>query len=202
MLLKEPDKGEVIFGGYDISRLSEAQKQQLRNRMGVLFQSDALFSSITVGDNIVYSIVKRKRVPPWIACEMAMVKLQLANLGVDAFSMYPGELSGGMKKKAALARALALDPDVLFLDEPTSGLDPISADEFDRTIRQIVDIMGITVVMITHDLPSLLICDRVAVLAQGELVYCGSPQGLPEVGDPWVRQLVSGERGRRFLIGT
>ena len=202
LLLKEPLKGQVLFDGRDVFSLNEEEKQALRNRMGVLFQSDALFSSVTVGENIIYSIVKRKRVPKGIACEMAMVKIQMANLPPEVFFMYPSQLSGGMKKKAALARALALDPEILFLDEPTSGLDPISADEFDKLIKEIAETTGTTVVMITHDLPSLLICDRVAVLSQGKLVYCGGPMGLVDVDDPWLKRMVHGERGRRFLVGA
>ncbi len=202
LLLKKPVSGKVLFNGVDAFSLSSSERQRLRNRMGVLFQSVALFSSITVGENIVYAIRKRSRVPKDMACEMAMLKLRLANLPEDVFFMYPSELSGGMRKKAGLARALALDPEILFLDEPTSGLDPISADEFDRTINSISRLMGITVVMITHDLPSLLISDRVAVLSNGKVVYIGPVEGLERVDDPWIKTLLSGERGRRFLGGV
>ncbi len=202
LLLKRPLSGRVLFNGVDAFSLSAHQRQSLRNRMGVLFQSVALFSSITVGENIVYSIVKRSGIPERFACEMALFKLRLANLSPEVFHMYPSELSGGMKKKAGLARALALDPEILFLDEPTSGLDPISADEFDATIRQVVDIMGVTVVMITHDLSSLLISDRVAILAGGRVIYEGPVEGARGVEDPWVKRLFSGERGRRFLGGA
>lgn len=202
LLLKEPVEGSVKINGVEVSRLSELEKQRLRNRMGVLFQSAALFSSITVGENIVYAITKRSRIPKEIACEMALVKLQLANLTSDVFNMYPSELSGGMRKKAGLARALAIDPDILFLDEPTSGLDPISADEFDRTIRKIVDLLGITVVMITHDLSSLLISDRVAILAEGKIIFSGALKDVVSVENEWIKKLFSGERGRRFLVGV
>jgi len=202
LLLKEPLEGSIRIDGVEVSGLTEVEKQRLRNKMGVLFQSAALFSSVTVGENIVYAITKRSKIPREIACEMALVKLQLANLSPEVFNMYPSELSGGMRKKAGLARALAVDPEILFLDEPTSGLDPISADEFDMTIRKIVDLLGLTVVMITHDLPSLLISDRVAVLASGKIIFTGPLKDVVEVEDPWVKKLFSGERGRRFLVGT
>ncbi len=202
LLLKEPDKGKVLFWGKDVFSLSSRERQELRDRMGVLFQSAALFSSMTVGENIVYTIRKKAKVSYKAACEMAAFKLELANLSSDVFHMYPSELSGGMKKKAGLARAMALDPEILFLDEPTSGLDPISADEFDRTISKVCRILGVTVVMITHDLPSLLISDRVAVLAKGKVVYEGEVKGLWQVDDPWLKKLLSTGRGRRFLGGV
>ncbi len=202
LLLKRPVSGKVYIYGVDAFRVSDAERDALRRRMGVLFQANALFSSITVGENIVYVIRKKHKVPEDVACEMALLKLKLANLTEDVFNMFPDQLSGGMKKKAALARALALDPDILFLDEPTSGLDPISADEFDRTLSDINRLLGTTVVMITHDLASLRISHRVAVLSSGRVIYSGAVEGLFEVDDPWVKQLITGERGRRLLSGS
>ena len=202
LLLKRPVSGKVYIYGVDAFRVSDAERDALRRRMGVLFQANALFSSITVGENIVYVIRKKHKVPEDVACEMALLKLKLANLTEDVFNMFPDQLSGGMKKKASLARALALDPDILFLDEPTSGLDPISADEFDRTLSDINRLLGTTVVMITHDLASLRISHRVAVLSSGRVIYSGAVEGLFEVDDPWVKQLITGERGRRLLSGS
>ena len=202
LLLKRPVSGKVYIYGVDAFRVSDAERDALRRRMGVLFQANALFSSITVGENIVYVIRKKHKVPEDVACEMALLKLKLANLTEDVFNMFPDQLSGGMKKKAALARALALDPDILFLDEPTSGLDPISADEFDRTLSDINRLLGTTVVMITHDLASLRISHRVAVLSSGRVIYSGAVEGLFGVDDPWVKQLITGERGRRLLSGS
>ncbi len=202
LLLKRPVSGKVYIYGVDAFRVSDAERDALRRRMGVLFQANALFSSITVGENIVYVIRKKHKIPEDVACEMALLKLKLANLTEDVFNMFPDQLSGGMKKKAALARALALDPDILFLDEPTSGLDPISADEFDRTLSDINRLLGTTVVMITHDLASLRISHRVAVLSSGRVIYSGAVEGLFEVDDPWVKQLITGERGRRLLSGS
>ncbi len=202
LLLKRPLEGRVYIYGVNAFAITEAERDALRRRMGVLFQAGALFSSITVGENITYVIRKKHKIPQNAACEMALFKLRLANLPEEVFNMYPDQLSGGMKKKAALARALALDPDVLFLDEPTSGLDPISADDFDRTISEINRLLGTTVVMITHDLASLRISHRVAVLSVGRMIYSGPVKGLFEVDDPWIKELVSGERGRRLLGGA
>ena len=201
LLLKPIAGGSLRIAGKEIDKLSEKEQQQIRNKMGVLFQSAALFSSLTVGENIVYTIRKRFKINKNLAQYIAFTKLKISGLEPDVFYMYPHELSGGMKKKAGLARALALDPEILFLDEPTSGLDPISADEFDRTIKKISDILNLTVLMITHDIASLKIVDTVAVLFNKKFVYTGSWKRLSSVENPWIKKYIGGERGKVLLNG-
>ncbi|WP_038057601.1 ABC transporter ATP-binding protein [Thermodesulfobacterium hydrogeniphilum] len=195
LLLLKPASGKIYFKGKDTSHLTPQEEQEMRDRMGVVFQFSALFASMTVGENIMYPVIKRRKIYNELIKENAFLKLKLAGLDEEVFYMYPEELSGGMKKKAALARALALDPELLILDEPTSGLDPISAEEFDHTIKTLRDLMGITVLMVTHDLSSLRIADKLLVLSKGEIAFYGHPKELSKARDEWIQQLISTSRG-------
>lgn len=201
LLLRKIDGGRILFKGKDITKLSPKDIDEIKKRIGVMFQFSTMLSSLTVGQNIVYVIKKRYNIDQKTAVDMAKIKLNLVGLNPDVFFMYPSELSGGMKKKASLAVALATDPDILFLDEPTSGLDPISAEDFDKLVRTLVDNTGITVVQITHDLASLIFTDTVAVISDGLIVYEGDPKGLINIDSSWVKNLTSTIRFRRLLYG-
>ena len=170
----------------------------LRSRWGVLFQGGALFSTLTVAENIEVPLKAfYPLLSPALAREIAGLKVALSGLPPEAADKYPSELSGGMKKRAALARALALDPELLFLDEPTAGLDPIAAAALDHLIRELADTLGLTVFLITHDLDTLhAICDRVAVLADGQVIAIGTIPQLMASTHPWIQAYFNGPRGR------
>lgn len=198
--LLRPDAGTIEIFGRDISSLSPAERRWIGGRWGVLFQDGALFSSLTVLENVEVPMREQLGLPRKIRKELALLKLSMVGLGPDAADKYPSELSGGMRKRAALARALALDAEIVFLDEPTSGLDPIGAEAFDRLIRKLQETLGLTVYMITHDLDSIFtICDRVAVLADHMIVRQGPPGELiRDPRHPWVKDYFCGERARIF----
>lgn len=165
--LNRPAAGSVKLLGVDMMRADDAQRAEVESRCGVLFQNGALFSSLSVLDNVMVPMREHHDLPLPLMQRLAALKLALAGLPADAGAKFPSQLSGGMVKRAALARALALDPDILFLDEPTAGLDPIGAAAFDQLILTLRDSLGLTVFLITHDLDTLYtICDRVAVLSQ------------------------------------
>ena len=188
--------GAIEVYGKNIDVLSTAERQRAEQRWGVLFQQGALFSSLTVLQNIQAPMREHLDLSPRLRDELAMLKLDLVGLPHDAANKLPSELSGGMIKRAALARALALDPDLLFLDEPTSGLDPIGAGEFDELIATLQRTLGLTVFMVTHDLDSLYaICDRVAVLGQGRVIAIGPISELLLSQDPWIKAYFHGKRG-------
>jgi phospholipid/cholesterol/gamma-HCH transport system ATP-binding protein len=194
--LHRPDAGKVLIDGKPVETISSTEKAAL---IGVLFQQGALFSSLSVAQNVMLPMREHTRLEPAERERIAAVKLELAGLDADAALKFPAELSGGMVKRAALARALALDPRVLFLDEPTSDLDPITASGIDQLIQQINQGFGITVVIVTHDLTTLLhVCDRVAVLAERKLTVGTVPQ-LLKSKDPWVHDLLHGPRGQAAL---
>ncbi|MEO1039737.1 MAG: ABC transporter ATP-binding protein [Pseudomonadota bacterium] len=200
--LKSPDGGEIFFEGQPASRLSGAERRALEKRWGVLFQGSALFSSLTVKENVMVPLREHIDMSASLMEEIADMKVGLVGLGPEASGKFPAELSGGMKKRAGLARALALDPDVLFLDEPTSGLDPIGASMFDSLIRELSDTLQLTVVMITHDLDSLhAICDRVAVLAEKRVVANAPVGEVANDPHPWIQEYFGGPRGRAVLRG-
>jgi phospholipid/cholesterol/gamma-HCH transport system ATP-binding protein len=194
--LLRPDEGRVLVLGHDVARLSDGDRHALQARQGVLFQDGALFSSLTVAQNIQMPLRERLALPDHLLDALAGLKLALVGLPLDACRRYPSELSGGMRKRAGLARALALDPQLLFLDEPTAGLDPIGAAEFDRLIRSLQRSLGLTVVMVTHDLDSLTaICDRVAALVDKRALV-GTLEALRNFDHPWLQAYFHGPRGR------
>ena len=195
--LRRPQAGSVRLFGENLHELPEGRRVAIESRCGVLFQNGALFSSLTVSENVRVPLMEHTSLSLHDALRVAALKIALADLSPEVRHKYPAELSGGMKKRAALARALALDPDIVFLDEPTSGLDPIAAASFDQLIRTLRDALGLTVFMITHDLDSLhAICDRVAVLAHKRVIVADSLDKVERFDDPWIREYFQGPRGR------
>ncbi|WP_292532358.1 ABC transporter ATP-binding protein [Methylocystis sp.] len=191
--------GAIRIFGQDRDALAPTERRILEQRWGVLFQNGALFSGLTVKQNIQMPMRETRDISQHLMDELAMLKLELVGLGPDAADKFPSELSGGMVKRAALARALALDPELVFLDEPTSGLDPISAAEFDELIGTLQQTLGLTVFMVTHDLDSLYsICDRVAALAEGRVIAAGPLETLLESDHPWLKAYFHGVRGGRL----
>ena len=200
--LMRPAKGRIDVLGWDISKMTPKTWRTLRSRQGVLFQDGALFSSLTVAQNVQAPMRERQAMPQALLRELASLKIALAGLPANACDKYPSELSGGMRKRAGLARALALDPDILFLDEPTAGLDPIGAAAFDRLIRGLQQNLGLTVVMVTHDLDSLsAICDRIAALIDKKATV-GTLEELRASKDPWLQTYFDGPRGRAALTSA
>ena len=196
--LQIPAAGEVEVFGRSITDAEPDEEIGVRNRWGVLFQGGALFSTLTVGENVE---VPLKQFYPDIEDdlrhEIARYKVLLSGLPEDAVNKYPSELSGGMKKRAGLARALALDPELLFLDEPTAGLDPIGAAKFDSLTKELQETLGLTVFLITHDLDTLYeICDRVAVIADKQVIAVGTIPELLQTDHPWIDEYFNGPRGR------
>jgi phospholipid/cholesterol/gamma-HCH transport system ATP-binding protein len=195
--LKEPEGGAIRIFGHDIADMTSAQQADIERRTGVLFQQGALFSSLTVLENVSSPLVEHTGLSRSVINELAEMKIAMVGLKPESHHLKPAELSGGMKKRVGLARALALDPELLFLDEPTAGLDPIGAAAFDDLIRQLSDDLGLTVFMITHDLDSLYaICDKVAVLADKRVVAKAPVQELEKSDHPWIREYFLGPRGR------
>ena len=191
--------GRISVFGQDLDDIRPRDRRALEQRWGVLFQHGALFSGLTVRQNVQVPMREYLDVSPGLRNELAMLKIEMVGLKPDAASKYPSELSGGMIKRAALARALALDPDIVFLDEPTSGLDPIGAAEFDELIGTLQKTLGLTVFMVTHDLDSLYsICDRVAALADRKVIAAGPIPELLASDHPWLRSYFHGKRARQF----
>jgi len=195
--LKRPEGGTVRIFGADILHASRRKWTAIERRWGVLFQQGALWSNLTVKENVAAPLLEHTDMPLKEADELADLKIALAGLPAGAGALKPSELSGGMIKRASLARALALDPELLFLDEPTSGLDPISAAAFDELIRDLADSLDLTVFMITHDRDSLYsITDQVAVLADKHVVAMAPVRELEHFDHPWIREYFMGPRGR------
>lgn len=195
--LRPVQGGSVKIFGQDIRHASNAQWSAINRRWGVLFQQGALWSNLTIRENVAAPLFEHTDMLPGEIEELADLKIALAGLPHGAGALKPSELSGGMVKRASLARALALDPELLFLDEPTAGLDPIGAAAFDELIRELSDTLDLTVVMITHDLDSLYaITDRVAVLADKKVVAAAPVNDLEKSEHPWIRQYFGGPRGR------
>ncbi len=198
--LNRPAAGSVRVLGTDMLRASDEQRIAVERRCGVLFQNGALFSSLTVADNVMVPMREHHDLPLALMQRFAALKIALAGLPADAGAKFPSQLSGGMVKRAALARAIALDPDILFLDEPTAGLDPIGAAAFDQLILTLRESLGLTVFLITHDLDTLYtICDRVAVLSQKRVLIADTLDKVERCDDAWVQEYFQGPRGRAAM---
>jgi phospholipid/cholesterol/gamma-HCH transport system ATP-binding protein len=199
--LQQPAEGQITLFGEAMLDRNEAEIKDLRRRWGILFQGSALFSTLTVAENIQVPIREYyPKIGEQLLDEIAAYKVVMSGLPANAGPKYPSELSGGMKKRAGVARALALDPDLLFLDEPTAGLDPIGAAAFDELIRDLRDALGLTVFLITHDLDTLhAICDRIAVLADRRVIAVDTIPQLLKLDHAWIQEYFSGPRGRAAL---
>ena len=189
--------GTIEIFGEDVDGLTVQQRRQLERRWGVLFQQGALFSGLTVKQNIQMPMREHLQLSERLLDEFARLKIEMVGLKPDAADKFPSELSGGMIKRAALARSLALDPEILFLDEPTSGLDPIGAGEFDDLVSTLKETLGLTVFMVTHDLDSLYTaCDRIAALGDGQIIAQGPIDAMLASDHPWLRSYFHGKRAR------
>jgi phospholipid/cholesterol/gamma-HCH transport system ATP-binding protein len=193
--LRRPDAGQVTVLGTDMLTADPAALRAIQTRWGVMFQDGALFSSLTVRENVEAPMRERLDIDPVTRAALADLRLAMAGLPLSAGSKYPSELSGGMRKRAGLARALALDPDIVFLDEPTAGLDPIGASDFDNLIIALQQALGLTVFLVTHDLDTLhATCDRIAVLAEKKVLVTGTMTELERFDHPWVHDYFHGPR--------
>ena len=195
--LHTPNAGEIEVFGQTLSTLSRVERVSVERRWGVMFQDGALFSTMTVRENVMAAMVEHTKIPAALMRELADLKIRLAGLELEAALKRPADLSGGMRKRAALARALSLDPELLFLDEPTAGLDPISAARFDELVRSLSQALGLTIFLVTHDLDTLAAtCDRVAVLSDGKVLAIGPLDEVRKNPNPWIQDYFSGPRGR------
>lgn len=198
--LKEPEAGYVEYFGQNRNEIDPEMRRDINNEMGVLFQGGALFSSMTVRQNVMMPMREGTNLSLKLMRELADMKIHMVGLPPESAVLYPADLSGGMKKRAGLARALALDPKLLFLDEPTAGLDPVGANAFDELIMGLREAMGLTVMMVTHDLDSLYhICDRIAVLVDKHIPIADSLQALSQYDHPWVQEYFCGPRSRAAI---
>jgi phospholipid/cholesterol/gamma-HCH transport system ATP-binding protein len=193
--------GRVWWFGQEVATLDPEARRALERRVGVMFQDGALFSSLTVLENVMVPLKEHSRLDPRFIAELARMKIALVGLPPDAANKYPETLSGGMRKRAGLARALALDPEILFFDEPTSGLDPIGAAAFDELVATLHQALHLTVILITHDLDSVYrICERVAVLADRKVVVVDTPARVQDFDHPWIHSCFQGPRGRMAYV--
>ncbi len=194
--------GTIEVLGQNLDELSSSERRLMERHWGVLFQQGALFSALTVKQNVQVPMREHLDLSERLLDELAMLKIEMVGLKPDAADKLPSELSGGMIKRAALARALALDPDIVFLDEPTSGLDPIGAGDFDELIATLQRTLGLTVFMVTHDLDSLYtVCDRIAALGEGKILAEGPIEAMLASDHPWLRSYFHGKRARAALAG-
>ena len=195
--LHTPNAGEIEVFGQKIDNLPRAERLKVERRWGVMFQDGALFSTLTVRENVMAPMIEHTKIPTQLMRELADLKIRLAGLELEAAAKKPADLSGGMRKRAALARSLALDPELLFLDEPTAGLDPIGAGKFDELVRSLSNALGLTVFLVTHDLDTLAAtCDRIAVLSDGKVLAIGPLDEVRKNPHPWIQEYFSGPRGR------
>ncbi|CAK7030512.1 MAG: putative ribonucleotide transport ATP-binding protein mkl [Desulfovibrio sp.] len=198
--LRPPDEGDITVMGVNLRDAKEADWVRIRRQWGVLFQDGALFSSLTVRENVEAPLKEFTALSPKLTREIAAMKIDMVGLPQRAANLYPSELSGGMRKRAGLARALALDPALVFLDEPTAGLDPLGAADFDQLLLTLRETLGFTVCMVTHDLDSIhTICDRVAVLAEKRIYATGTVAELMRNPYPWIQEYFNGPRGRAVI---
>jgi phospholipid/cholesterol/gamma-HCH transport system ATP-binding protein len=189
--------GTIKVLGVDLEQATDAELRAVERRWGILFQQGALFSSLTVRENLQFPVREYLDLSQRLLDELAVAKLEMVGLDASVCHKFPSELSGGMTKRVALARALALDPEIVFLDEPTSGLDPIGAGEFDNLIATLQRTLGLTVFMVTHDLDSLnTVCDRIAVLVDGKVIAAGTMDDMLASRQPWMREYFHGKRAR------
>ena len=201
--LVKPNAGSVNVFGTDMLHTSDEKRQKIEQRWGVMFQDGALFSSLTVRENVEVPMREQTDLSARTRRALAELKISMVGLPPNACDKYPSELSGGMRKRAGLARALALDPEIVFLDEPTAGLDPIGASAFDALIKKLQTTLGLTVFLVTHDLDTLhAICDRIAVLAEKKVFVTGTMKDMLKVDQPWVHEYFHGPRARAAGIGT
>ncbi len=198
--LLDPNEGQIEVFGESVRSTSDEQFRSLRRRWGVMFQDGALFSSLTVRQNVEAPMREQLTLDDSLRETLAGIKVRMVGLPEDAMAKYPSELSGGMRKRAGFARAIAMDPEIVFLDEPTAGLDPIGAAAFDILIKQLQASLGLTVFLVTHDLDSLhAICDRIAVLADQKVLAVGTMDEMLRVDHPWVHEYFHGPRARAAL---
>ena len=197
IMLLQPVSGSIRVFGQEVVGMRDAEALPLRRRWGVMFERGALFSSLTVAENVGMVLREHTQISPQLVDEVTAMKIALTGLPADAGAKYPSELSGGMRKRAALARAIALDPELLFLDEPTAGLDPLSASGIDELVQNLRDALGLTIMMVTHDLDLLWrAADRVAVLGEGHILGTGTMMELSRLDHPVIREYFYGPRGR------
>lgn len=200
--LKPPAAGSVEVLGQRLETLSREDRIAVERRWGIMFQDGALFSNLTVRENVMVPMREHTGLSPELRRALADMKIQMAGLSASAGDKYPSDLSGGMRKRAALARALALDPELVFLDEPTAGLDPITAAAFDKLIRDLQQALGLTVFLVTHDLDTLhAVCDRIAVIGEKRVLTTGTIDELRRYDHPWIQDYFGGPRGRAAAAG-
>ncbi|MEO1642517.1 MAG: ATP-binding cassette domain-containing protein [Pseudomonadota bacterium] len=201
--LKPPAAGQLEVLDHDVLALQREDHDALQRLWGIMFQDGALFSNLTVQENVMVPMKEHTELPLSLMKELADQKIRMAGLETWAGRKYPSDLSGGMRKRAALARAMALDPPILFLDEPTAGLDPITAAGFDALIRELQTSLGLTVFLVTHDVDTLAVtCDRIAVLGEKRTLAVGTMDELRKVDHPWIQDYFGGPRGRGAMMGA
>lgn len=201
--LKRPSAGTVEVFGQEVTAMHGHQTDALQKLWGIMFQDGALFSNLTVQENVMVPMKEHADLPLRLMRELADQKIRMAGLETWAGEKYPSDLSGGMRKRAALARALALDPPLLFLDEPTAGLDPITAAAFDHLVRELQETLGLTVFLVTHDVDTLRdTCDRIAVLGDKRVIAVDTMDALRKHEHPWIKEYFGGPRGRAAMAGA
>ncbi|MEM1086435.1 MAG: ABC transporter ATP-binding protein [Pseudomonadota bacterium] len=201
--LKTPAAGQIEVFGQDVLALQGKDQDALQRLWGIMFQDGALFSNLTVRENVMVPMKEHTNLPLSLMKELADQKIRMAGLEAWAGRKYPSDLSGGMRKRAALARSMALDPPILFLDEPTAGLDPITAQGFDALVRELQTSLGLTVFLVTHDVDTLSVtCDRIAVLGEKKVLAVGTMDELRQVDHPWIQDYFGGPRGRGAIMGA